>query len=100
MSFASALCQVWIRPGRAHKDGALDVNAGQAVITRAGEWVQYSTPHSDGAEYKSLSSSSSGKAWGLQKDPRLLPTVRSLIGTESFGQSEESDVSKCGNVQV
>jgi mannose-6-phosphate isomerase-like protein (cupin superfamily) len=34
-----------------HKNGALDVNAGQAVVTRAGEWVQYSTPHPDGAEY-------------------------------------------------
>lgn len=31
------------------KDGAIDVAAGQAVITHAGEWVQYSTP--DGAEY-------------------------------------------------
>src|SRR5712664_482119 len=34
-----------------HKNGALDVNAGQAVATRAGEWVQYSTPLADGAEY-------------------------------------------------
>ena len=34
-----------------HKNGALDVNAGQAVVTRAGEWVQYSTPLADGAEY-------------------------------------------------
>jgi len=34
-----------------HKDGVLDVNAGQAVTTRAGEWVQYSTPNPDGAEY-------------------------------------------------
>ena len=34
-----------------HKDGTLDVKAGQAVITRAGEWVQYSTPDSEGAEY-------------------------------------------------
>ena len=34
-----------------HKEGALDVNAGQAVVARAGEWVQYSTPHADGAEY-------------------------------------------------
>src|SRR5881394_3188005 len=34
-----------------HKNGALDVSAGQAVVTRAGEWVQYSTPHADGAEY-------------------------------------------------
>lgn len=33
------------------RTGTLDVNAGQAVVTRAGEWVQYSTPHPDGAEY-------------------------------------------------
>ncbi len=29
----------------------LDVRAGQAVITRRGEWVQYSTPGEEGAEY-------------------------------------------------
>lgn len=34
-----------------HKDGVLDVSAGQAVNTRAGEWVQYSTPTSEGADY-------------------------------------------------
>src|SRR5580765_2622847 len=34
-----------------HKAGVLVVKAGQAVITRAGEWVQYSTPDLDGAEY-------------------------------------------------
>jgi mannose-6-phosphate isomerase-like protein (cupin superfamily) len=34
-----------------HRDGVLDVFAGQAVITRAGEWVQYSTPNPEGAEY-------------------------------------------------
>jgi mannose-6-phosphate isomerase-like protein (cupin superfamily) len=34
-----------------HKNGSLDVLAGQAVIAHAGEWVQYSTPHPDGAEY-------------------------------------------------
>ena len=33
------------------KDGTIDVNAGQAVITHAGEWVRYSTPGRDGAEY-------------------------------------------------
>lgn len=33
------------------KNGALDVAAGQAVVTYAGEWVQYSTPGADGAEY-------------------------------------------------
>lgn len=34
-----------------HKDGTLDVNAGQAVVTHAGEWVRYSTPNEGGAEY-------------------------------------------------
>ena len=33
----------------AHRDGMLRVEAGQAVISPAGEWVQYSTP--GGAEY-------------------------------------------------
>jgi mannose-6-phosphate isomerase-like protein (cupin superfamily) len=31
--------------------GEVDVHAGQAVIAPAGEWVQYSTPEVDGAEY-------------------------------------------------
>lgn len=34
-----------------HKDGTMDVHAGQAVITQKGEWVRYSTPNPDGAEY-------------------------------------------------
>src|SRR6185503_9622477 len=34
-----------------HKTGVLDVQAGQAITTRAGEWVQYSTPDPEGAEY-------------------------------------------------
>ncbi len=34
-----------------HNGGVLDVAAGQAVVTPAGEWVQYSTPGTDGAEY-------------------------------------------------
>ncbi len=34
-----------------HKGGVLDVYAGQAVITEKGEWVRYSTPGEDGAEY-------------------------------------------------
>ena len=34
-----------------HKEGALDVRAGQAVIAHAGEWVRYSTPEESGAEY-------------------------------------------------
>src|SRR5215475_9689971 len=31
--------------------GALDVHAGQAVVTAPGEWIRYSTPGADGAEY-------------------------------------------------
>ena len=34
-----------------HERGFIDVHAGEAVITRAGEWVRYSTPGDDGAEY-------------------------------------------------
>ncbi len=33
------------------RDGVLDVQAGQAVIARRGEWVRYSTPSPEGAEY-------------------------------------------------
>jgi mannose-6-phosphate isomerase-like protein (cupin superfamily) len=32
-----------------HRDGSVDVRAGEAVISQAGEWVRYSTP--DGAQY-------------------------------------------------
>jgi mannose-6-phosphate isomerase-like protein (cupin superfamily) len=32
-------------------DGSTDVRAGQAVITHRGEWVRYSTPDPEGAEY-------------------------------------------------
>jgi mannose-6-phosphate isomerase-like protein (cupin superfamily) len=34
-----------------YKDGHLDVRAGQAVVAHPGEWVRYSTPESEGAEY-------------------------------------------------
>ena len=58
----------WVEPGQAPefdeytvvlrgslrvttRGGVLDVHAGQAVIAHAGEWVQYSTPGPNGAEY-------------------------------------------------
>ena len=61
----------WVEPGQApefdeytlvlhglvrvvHRSGAVDVRAGQAVLVRAGEWVQYSTPEADGADYISV----------------------------------------------
>ena len=31
--------------------GTLEVQAGQAVVAPRGEWVRYSTPHAEGAEY-------------------------------------------------
>jgi hypothetical protein len=34
--------------------GTLDVRAGQGVIAHRGEWVQYSTPEPDGAEYVAI----------------------------------------------
>ena len=34
-----------------HAAGELEVQAGQAVIAHPGEWVRYSTPAPDGAEY-------------------------------------------------
>ncbi|MGD8896683.1 MAG: cupin domain-containing protein [Acidobacteriota bacterium] len=34
-----------------HEGGELDVRAGQAVVVRHGEWVRYSTPDPEGAEY-------------------------------------------------
>ena len=36
------------------KSGSLDVSPGQAVLVPAGEWVQYTTPEPDGAEYISV----------------------------------------------
>ncbi|MFQ5995010.1 MAG: cupin domain-containing protein [Acidiferrobacterales bacterium] len=58
----------WIEPGQApefdeytivlkgtlratSKINAYDVKEGEAIIAHAGEWIQYSTPGSDGAEY-------------------------------------------------
>jgi mannose-6-phosphate isomerase-like protein (cupin superfamily) len=58
----------WVEPGQApefdewtvvlrgtlrveHRAGSLDVHAGQAVLVRKGEWVRYSTPGEEGAEY-------------------------------------------------
>jgi mannose-6-phosphate isomerase-like protein (cupin superfamily) len=58
----------WIEPGQtpdfdeysivlsgllqvASRDGTIEVAAGQAILTRRGEWVQYSTPASEGADY-------------------------------------------------
>ena len=36
------------------ESGTHDVRAGQAIVTAAGEWVRYSTPDPDGAEYVAI----------------------------------------------
>ena len=37
-----------------HEGGALDVRAGQAVVTAPGEWVRYGSPEPGGAEYVAI----------------------------------------------
>ena len=39
----------WLRVE--HHGGSLDVRAGQGVVCEPGEWVRYSTPGEEGAEY-------------------------------------------------
>ena len=34
-----------------HDGGSVDVSAGQAIVTRPGEWVRYASPAAGGAEY-------------------------------------------------
>ena len=34
-----------------HEHGVIDVHAGQAIVTLPGEWVRYSSPGDQGAEY-------------------------------------------------
>ena len=34
-----------------HRDGIIEVRAGQAILALPGEWVRYSTPEPGGAEY-------------------------------------------------
>ena len=34
-----------------HETGTMDVHAGQAVVASPGEWVRYSSPLPEGAEY-------------------------------------------------
>jgi len=33
------------------ENGEMDVEAGQAIVAHKGEWIRYSTPGADGAEY-------------------------------------------------
>lgn len=46
----------------------LDVTAGQAVATRAGEWVRYSTPAPEGADYVAVCVPAFSPS-GVRRDP-------------------------------
>ena len=37
-----------------HDGGTLEISAGEALISRRGEWVRYSTPGPDGADYLAI----------------------------------------------
>jgi hypothetical protein len=37
-----------------HRGGSVDVRPGQTLLAHAGEWIQYSTPEPDGADYVSV----------------------------------------------
>jgi mannose-6-phosphate isomerase-like protein (cupin superfamily) len=37
-----------------HSEGVIDVCAGEAVVAHRSEWVRYSTPGSEGAEYLAI----------------------------------------------
>ena len=54
------------------EDGVLDVRAGQAVVTRPGEWVRYSTPEPDGAEYIAVCLPAFSPD-GVHRDPDKVP---------------------------
>lgn len=60
--------QGWVEPGQSpefdeytivlagmlrveHRGGTIDVRSGQAIVAQKGEWVRYSTPEPEGAEY-------------------------------------------------
>ena len=37
-----------------HADGAIEVRAGQAIVAAPGEWIRYSSPGPEGAEYVAI----------------------------------------------
>ncbi len=56
-----------------HEGGALNVRAGQAVITRKGEWIRYSTPEPPGAEYIAVCLPAFSPALVHRDDERVPP---------------------------
>jgi mannose-6-phosphate isomerase-like protein (cupin superfamily) len=50
-----------------HPDGDLDIEAGQAVHVEPGEWVRYSTPTPEGADYVTVCTPAFSRA-AVQRD--------------------------------
>ena len=69
-------------------EGSMDIHAGEAVIVRQGEWVRYSTPGPDGAEYVAICAPPSLWTWPVATpDPRLqlpAPDRRARINYYDF----------------
>jgi ethanolamine utilization protein EutQ len=61
-----------------HKDGEIEVNAGQAVIAHAGEWVRYSTP--EDAEYIAVCLPAFSME-AVHRDGELVPGGQWLVAT-------------------
>jgi mannose-6-phosphate isomerase-like protein (cupin superfamily) len=51
-----------------HPDGDLDIEAGQAVHVQPGEWVRYSTPTTEGADYVTVCTPAFSRA-AVKRDP-------------------------------
>ncbi|MDC0292609.1 cupin [Candidatus Binatia bacterium] len=56
-----------------HETGTLKVLAGQAIITEAGEWVRYSTPEPEGAQYIAICLPAFSPDT-VHRDPDSIPT--------------------------
>lgn len=62
-----------------HDSGTIEVRAGEAVLTRAGERVRYSTPDPDGAEYVAV----------------CLPAFAAELAHREGDQPRDSRVDRC-----
>lgn len=66
-----------------HAGGVIEVRPGQAIVTAPGEWIRYSTPEPEGAEYIAVCS------------PAFSPaTVHRDAGTPSASPQRKEEISE------
>src|SRR5260370_41062703 len=70
-----------------HRSGAIDVRAGQAVIAHKGEWVRYSTPEPEGAEYIAVCLTAFSMQTVRRDTPRSTSAKCSVSGSQVTGLS-------------